>query len=55
MTPETETLIAEGSANMPKEIREMADLGALFVVNNSAGKDSQAQMIYPALIPFSLS
>ncbi|SFU98809.1 3'-phosphoadenosine 5'-phosphosulfate sulfotransferase (PAPS reductase)/FAD synthetase [Aliiroseovarius crassostreae] len=46
MTPETENLIAEGMTNMPAEIREMADLGALFVVNHSAGKDSQSMMIY---------
>lgn len=31
---------------MPSEIRNMLDLGALFVVNHSAGKDSQAMMIY---------
>lgn len=46
MTRSTEQLIAEGRANMPDEIREMAELGALFVLNHSAGKDSQCMAIY---------
>ncbi len=31
---------------IPEEIKVLRDKGALFVVNHSGGKDSQAQMIY---------
>lgn len=50
MTPETQRVVSEGVAHMPPEIRKMIDDGALFVVNHSAGKDSQAMMAYLRMI-----
>lgn len=50
MTPETRKIVSDGVKNMPTEIRQMLDNGALFVVNHSAGKDSQCMFSYLKMI-----